>query len=111
VALGLGDRDAICRRAIRLPRADAVRDNVSWKYALSLELTDAGFDTAVLCEVCGRLIAGQAEHVLLDAMLDVFKAQGLLKAGGRQRTDSRHVLSAVRSLNRLELVGETTRYT
>lgn len=30
-------------------------------------------------------------------------------AGGRQRTDSTHVLAAVRALNRLEFVGETLR--
>ena len=40
-------------------------------------------------------------------MLDLFKERGLVKARGRQRTDSTHVLAAVRELNRLELVGET----
>jgi hypothetical protein len=35
--------------------------------------------------------------------------KGLVKAGGRQRTDSTHVVAAVRELNRLELVGETLR--
>ena len=34
---------------------------------------------------------------------------GLLRAGGRQRTDSTHVLAAVRVLNRMEFVGETLR--
>ena len=34
---------------------------------------------------------------------------GLLRAGGRQRTDSTHVLAAVRTLNRMEFVGETLR--
>ena len=34
---------------------------------------------------------------------------GLLKARGRQRTDSTHVLASIRALNRLELVGETLR--
>ena len=33
----------------------------------------------------------------------------LLKRRGRQRTDSTHVLAAVRVLNRLERVGETMR--
>jgi hypothetical protein len=33
----------------------------------------------------------------------------LLKARGRQRTDSTHVLASVRVLGRLELVGETLR--
>lgn len=30
--------------------ADAVRARIDWKYALSLELTDAGFDFSVLSE-------------------------------------------------------------
>jgi transposase len=34
---------------------------------------------------------------------------GLLKARGQQRTDSTHVLAAVRVMNRLELVAETLR--
>lgn len=42
-------------------------------------------------------------------MLERFKAKGYLKARGQQRTDSTHVLAAVRQLNRLELVGETLR--
>ena len=37
------------------------------------------------------------------------QALGLLKRRGRQRTDSTHVLAAVRSMNRLERVGETLR--
>jgi transposase len=47
--------------------------------------------------------------MLLDTMLERFKAQGLLKARGKQRTDSTHVLAAIRTLNRLESVGETLR--
>ena len=43
-------------------------------------------------------------------MLDHLKTQGLLKARGRQRTDSTHILAAVRVLNRLERVGETLRH-
>lgn len=34
---------------------------------------------------------------------------GLVKARGKQRTDSTHVISAVRDLNRLELAGESVR--
>jgi transposase len=30
--------------------ADAVRSRIDWKYALSLELTDAGFDSTVLSD-------------------------------------------------------------
>jgi transposase len=38
-------------------------------------------------------------------------ARGLLKARGTQRTASTHVLAAIRTLNRLDLVGETLRFT
>ncbi len=90
--------------------AEAVRSRIDWKYALSLELTDSGFDAAVLSEFRSRLIAGSAEQLLLDAMLKRFTAGGYLKKRGRQRTDSTHVLAAVRALNRLVLVGETLRH-
>lgn len=89
--------------------ADAVRSRIDWKYALSLDLTDPGFDASVLSEFRTRLVQGALELHLLDAMLTRFKAAGLLKARGRQRTDSTHVLAAVRALNRLECVGETMR--
>jgi transposase len=98
-AEGLTDRQA----------ADAVRGRIDWKYALALELTDPGFDFSVLSEFRGRLIAGGVEEQLLNHVLAQFKARGLLKTRGRQRTDSTHVLAAIRTLNRLEVVGETLR--
>jgi transposase len=99
-AEGLSDQQA----------ATAVRGRIDWKYALSLELTDPGFDASVLSEFRSRLVAGSAEQILLDAMLERFQAKGLLKARGRQRTDSTAVLAAIRTLNRLECVGETLRH-
>ncbi len=45
--------------------ADAVRGRIDWKYALALELTDDGFDASVLSEFRSRLIAGNAELLLL----------------------------------------------
>lgn len=75
----------------------------------SLELTDPGFDFSILSEFRDRLIAGQREQVLLDTLLEALKQKQLLKARGRQRTDSTHVLAAIRELNRLEVVGETMR--
>ncbi len=72
---GLTDRQA----------ADAVRDRLAWKYALSLELTDVGFDHTVLSEFRSRLIAGQAEQRLLDLLLERCREGGWLKGGGRQR--------------------------
>ena len=89
--------------------ADAVRARIDWKYALSLELTDPGFDYSVLSEFRQRLLDGGLEQEMLDMMLNRFKASGLLKTRGKQRTDSSHVLASIRVLNRLENVGETLR--
>lgn len=100
-AEGLSDRQA----------ADAVRARIDWKYALGLALTDTGFDYSVLSEFRTRLLTGTAEQDLLDTMLTAFKAHGLIKARGKQRTDSTHVLAAIRVLNRLECVCETMRHT
>jgi len=50
--------------------AFAVRDRLAWKYALSLELTDVGFDHTVLSEFRSRLVAGHAEQRLLDLLLE-----------------------------------------
>jgi transposase len=97
---GLSDRQA----------ADAVRGRIDWKYALGLELTDAGFDASVLSEFRTRLLEGQAEHRLLERMLLVFQTKGWVKARGRQRTDATHVLAAVRALCYLVCAGETMRY-
>jgi transposase len=89
--------------------ADAVRARIDWKYALGLELTDPGFHFSVLTEFRARLVTGKAEHLLLDKMLERFKARGLVKARGKQRTDSTYVLAAVHDLSLLELVAETLR--
>ena len=79
---GLSDRQA----------ADAVRGRIDWKYLLALDLDDAGFDFSVLCEFRARLLAHAAAGRLLDRLLDAAREDGLLKARGRSRTDSTHVL-------------------
>jgi len=89
--------------------AEAVRDRITWKYALGLELEDPGFDASVLSEFRSRLVAGDLTSLALDALLERLAGLGLVKAGGRQRTDSTHVLGAIRALNRLELAGESVR--
>lgn len=89
--------------------AEAVRARIDWKYVLGLDLTDPGFDFSVLSEFRDRLLAGSAEERLLDKLLERCQAHGLIKSRGQQRTDSTHVLAAIRVLNRLELVGETLR--
>ena len=91
--------------------ADAVRGRIDWKYALSLELTDEGFDFSVLSEFRSRLVTHKAEARLFEEMLSGFQERGLLKTRGKQRTDSTHILGQVRELNRLEFVGETVRAT
>ena len=52
-----------------LQAADAVRARIDWKYALSLELTDSGFDYSVLSEFRARLLDGSIEQKLLDTIL------------------------------------------
>jgi transposase len=89
--------------------AEAVRRRIDWKYALGLELTDPGFDVSVLSEFRSRLVAGNAALRLLDTLLEHLRTLGLLKQRGRQRTDSTHVLAAIRVLNRLARGGETLR--
>ncbi len=103
---GLSDRQA----------ADAVRSRIDWKYALSLELTDTGFDSSVLSEFRSRLVKGGAEEMLLNILLEKCRARNWVKAKGRQRTDStgRHscyVLGWIRAVNRLVCVAETLRPT
>src|SRR5262245_6720983 len=99
-AEGLTDRQA----------ADAVRARIDWKYALALPLEDDGFDASVLVEFRARLLAGGAEQRLFEAVLTCLKEHGFVKARGKQRTDSTHVLAAIHVLNRLECVGETLRH-
>jgi len=98
-AEGLTDRQA----------ADAVRGRLDWKYALGLELTNSGFDFSVLSEFRERLVAKGREHQLLDEILNICQQQGWLKSRGKARTDSTHVLGAIRQLNRIECCGETLR--
>jgi transposase len=90
--------------------ADAVRRCLDWKYCLSLDLTDPGFDHTILSEFRSRLIAGHAELRLLELFLERCRQGGWLKARGRQRTDSTHVLAKIRALNRVLCVAQTMVY-
>jgi transposase len=99
-AEGLSDRAA----------ATAVQSRIDWKYALGLELTDSGFDASVLVEFRARLVASEQARILFELLLNRLREAKLVKARGRQRTDSAHVLAAVQALHRLECVGETLRH-
>ncbi len=98
-AEGLSDRQA----------AEAVRTRIDWKYLLCLELTDTGFHYSVLSEFRGRLVTNGAETQIFNRVLELCRAKGFIKKRGLQRSDSTEVLAAIRTLNRLELVGETRR--
>jgi transposase len=98
-AEGLSDRQA----------ANAVRRRLDWQDVLRLELTAPGFDASVLSEFRGRLSAGAAESRLVATRRTWCRNRQRVNARGRQRTDSTHILAAVRALNRLAVVGETLR--
>ncbi|WP_329056663.1 MULTISPECIES: transposase [unclassified Streptomyces] len=79
-AEGLSDRQA----------ADQVRARMDWKFLLGLELDDPGFDFTVLGDFRSRLITHGLEERVLEVVLARLSDAGLLRAGGRQRTDSTH---------------------
>lgn len=89
--------------------AEALKTRIDLKYALSLELTDPGFDFSVLSEFRSRLQAHGAEEVILTALLDLCKKKEWLRDRGKQRTDSTHVEAAIRLTNRFVCAGETLR--
>ena len=70
---GLSDRQA----------ADAVRRCMDWKYALSLDLSDPGFDFTLLHEFRQRLLAHDAGQRFLNTFLAACKARGWIKARGK----------------------------
>lgn len=89
--------------------ADAVRTRIDWKYLLCLPLTDPGFHYSVLSEFRKRLIQGRAERAVFEKLLTIFREKDFLRGHHQQRTDSTHILGAIRAINRVELVGETIR--
>lgn len=97
--LGLSDRQA----------AEAVRCRIDFKYAMAMELDDPGFHHSVLADFRDRLTEGDRADRLLDLALARLKEAGLVRERTTQRTDSTHVLAAVRDLTRLEMVTEAVR--
>src|SRR5579859_221281 len=89
--------------------AEAVRCRIDFKYALGLELDDPGFHHSVLSDFRERLLEDGRADQLLDLALARLKEAGLVRGRTTQRTDSTHVLAAVRDLTRLELVTEAVR--
>ncbi|MEV6765043.1 transposase [Streptomyces sp. NPDC051105] len=97
--LGLSERQA----------AEAVRCRIDFKYALAMELDDLGFHHSVLADFRDRLAEGDRADRLLDLALARLREAGLVRERTTQRTDSTHVLAAVRDLTRLELITEAVR--
>jgi transposase len=52
-----------------------------------------------LSEFRSRLIERGAEQLLLEKILERCQARGLLGGKKKQRTDSTHVMAAIRALN------------
>jgi transposase len=97
--LDLSDRQA----------AEAVRCRIDFKYALAMELDDPGFHHSVLADFRQRLTQDDRADRLLDLALARLRDAGLVRERTTQRTDSTHVLAAVRDLTRLELITEAVR--
>ncbi|MFJ9530802.1 IS1182 family transposase [Streptomyces cyaneofuscatus] len=97
--LGLSDRQA----------AESVRCRIDFKYAMAMELDDPGFHRSVLGDFRDRLAEDGRADRLLDLALARLQEAGLVRERTTQRTDSTHVLAAVRDLTGLELVTEAVR--
>jgi transposase len=97
--LDLSDRQA----------AEAVRCRIDFKYALALDLDDPGFHHSVLSDFRDRLAESDRADHLIGLALARLKDAALIGDRTTQRTDSTHVLAAVRGLTRLELITEAVR--
>src|SRR5438045_4451546 len=98
---GLTDRQA----------AEYVRARIDWWYALALPMADPGFDDSILADFRQRLLAAQAQDLVLEPILQLCRERGWLKARGKQRTDATAVLARVGALSSLEILGESMRDT
>ncbi len=98
---GLSDRQA----------AEAVRERIDWKYARSLELTDPGFDFSLrIASFVHGGFRGEQKRTCCTPYWSCAKVVAGSKHEAESRTDSTHVLAAIRDLNRLECAGETLRH-
>lgn len=83
--------------------AEQIRMNLALKYLLRLPLDHEGYDASVFAEFRERLLSKGGERLIFYKLLERAQDHGLLKPQ-KQRTDSTFVLSAARSLNRVELI-------
>jgi transposase len=88
--------------------ADAVRDRLAWKYALSLELTDPGFDHSVLSEFRSRLLEGHAEERMPGSPPGAMSGGRMAEAPEDDNGPTKPMYSAsIRALNRTLRVAQT----
>ncbi len=88
--------------------ADAVRDRLAWKYALSLELTDPGFDHSVLSEFRSRLLEGHAEERMPGSPPGAMSGGRMAEALEDDNGPTKPMYSAsIRALNRTLRVAQT----
>ncbi|MEW6737697.1 MAG: transposase [Acidobacteriota bacterium] len=90
--------------------ADAVRGRIDWKYALGLALDESGFDASVLTEFRARLVENNQAQIIFEKLIEKLKQVKLVKARGKQRTDSTIVLASIHAVSRLECVTEAMRF-
>jgi len=79
--------------------AEAARTRIDWQYLLGLPFDDPGFDHTVLAEFRARVADAGLEQVALDALLGRLVSAGLVREGGKQRTDSTRVVAANKKNN------------
>lgn len=96
---GLSDRAAVRNLKFRL----------DWKIAFGLAVDFEGVHSSTLTYFRDRLLANEKASLVFDRILEHLKRCGLIRAGGKQRIDSTHVVGAVRELSRIELLRETLR--
>ncbi len=89
--------------------AELLRLHLGWKYALDLDIGEQGFHPTSLVKFRQRLLEGGVERLGFDALYEALRRAGLIRKSSPQRLDSTHILGAVASMGRLELVRETIR--
>jgi transposase len=89
--------------------AELVVSRIDWKYALHLPLDYDGFHFTDLLAFRKRLLEHEQERLFFDSFLKRLISLGLIKKGGKVRTDSTHVLGLVEKLGRMELLTESVR--
>lgn len=82
---------------------------MDWKYALRQPLDWGGFHYSDLCNFRKRLLAHEQESMLFERLLDYLRERGVVRAGGKQRTDATHILGAVKRMGDVEVVREGLR--